>query len=88
MKVREHVWVNDKCIVCGALSWAKVRANAVFKRMVDPGPTDERQCLEREDHQHDIRPEPARREIACESADAIKKRIDELAAERIEAMRG
>lgn len=34
----------------------------------------------------DVRPEPARREVACEAADDIKKRIDELDAERTAAM--
>lgn len=86
MKLREHVWVFDKCTICGADAWAKIRAQAVMLGKSDPGPTDERQCLERDDYQHDLRPEPARRAVMCEDADAIKKRIDELAAERTAAM--
>lgn len=86
MKVREHVWVANKCIICGAYAWARVRSNAVLEGKMDPGPGDERQCLERDDHQHDLCPEPARRVTACEDADAIKKRIDELDAQRTAAM--
>lgn len=86
MKIREHVWVADKCIWCGAPAWAAVRAQAVLLGKGDPGPDDERTCRERDDYQHDLSPEPARREVACEAFDEIKKRVDELDAERTEAM--
>jgi hypothetical protein len=79
--IREHVWVADKCIVCGALAWARIRAEAVMLGKGDPGPTDERQCLERDDFQRDLCPAPARRVPACED-NGIAGRIAELEAEK------
>lgn len=83
MKIREHVWVADACLVCGAMSWAKLRAQAVLAGKTDPGTTDERQCLEREDYVSDLRPEPKRREYACEQFEEIKRRADEVAKESV-----
>ena len=81
MKVREHIWVADRCLVCGASSWAKVRAMAALAGKGDPGPNDERQCLEREDYVGTLRPEPSRRHYACEDFEEIKKRAEEVARE-------
>lgn len=83
MKVREHIWVADKCVVCGAMSWAKVRAQAVLAGKGDPGVEDERQCLEREDHITDLRPEPARRQFAYQDWDTIHARVVEREKERL-----
>jgi hypothetical protein len=88
MKVREHVWVADVCIICGAQSWAKLRAQAVLLGKGDPGVADERACLEREDYAGELRPEPKRREYAVEDADTISARLVELAKERLPADHG
>jgi len=86
MKLREHVWVFDKCIVCGAFAWATVRSKAVLEGKTDPGTTDERTCLERDDYQTRLCPAPARRQFAYEDFDTIKRRIDEIEAQRIAAI--
>ena len=83
MKIREHVWVADKCIICGANSWAKVRAQAVLAGKGDPGVTDERQCLERENYISGLCPEPARRQFASEDFDTIGARLEEIRAEAV-----
>lgn len=82
MKIRERVWVADQCVICGASSWAKLRAQAVLACKGDPGVADERQCLEREDHVGELRPEPQRRQYASESFDEIGARVTELEKER------
>lgn len=68
MIVREHVWINTRCHVCGALK-------------DESGNKDERTCLPREDHIGKLAPEPKRREYASEAWDAISARIAEIRKE-------
>lgn len=85
MKVREHIWVVDKCVVCGAMSWERLCSLAAAAGKAIPL-TDERQCLEREDHVGKLCPEPARRQIASEAFDEIGARAAELEKERLAAI--
>jgi hypothetical protein len=87
-KVREHVWVGDRCLVCGALIYPELRSQKVSAGETDPGPVDGRQCLEREDYVGTLRPEPSRRQYACEQFSEIKARADEVAAERLHEVEG
>jgi hypothetical protein len=82
-KVREHVWVGDRCLVCGALTYSELRSQKVSAGETDPGPVDGRQCLEREDYVGTLRPEPSRRQYACEQFSEIKARLHEVEGERL-----
>ena len=54
------------CLSCGALYHPQMDAT----------------CLERPGEKSDIAPEPKRREMACDDADTISRRLAELAKER------
>lgn len=70
MIVREHHVVGKICIHCGAPAPEGKVPEGLSCRPRDDG------FRERE-----LRPEPARREIACEDADKIVSRIAEIRAE-------
>ena len=75
MKVRQHVWLLGRCKICGA---DEVSVVADRHNVSGPLPVDERQCVERDDYQSDLRPEPARRTFGCEDAEFIAQRIAQL----------
>jgi len=81
MKVRKHFFVGDNCIHCGALYFPKLQKLYSDRGEAVPQ-NDERTCVERDDHfyPHELRPEPAARQVACEDADTIKAAIDALRA--------
>lgn len=86
MKVRKHFFIsNDHCVFCGALAWTKVQKQFSDRGQAVPQ-TDERSCLERDDHvnPNELRPEPTLRQISCEDADSIKAAIDALRAAKQE----
>ena len=83
-RVRQHVWAGSYCIYCGALTFPRLQR--YMEELHKPVPlTDERQCIEREDHVNSgkLAPEPARRVLACEDVDVISTRLRELRAEAV-----
>ncbi len=84
MVVREHRWVAGKCMHCGAPDWPSV-LQVHLDRCQTPPMRDERICVPRDDHQDQrkLRPEPKRREYACEAYDAINARLKEVMAEAV-----
>ena len=74
MKVRQHVWVLGRCKICGAdeISIVAERHNTTADK------PDERTCLERDDYQSGLCPEPTRRMFAHEDADFIAQRIAQI----------
>jgi hypothetical protein len=85
MKVREHIWVADKCLACGAIAWEKLCSLAAAAGKAIPL-TDERQCIEREDYVGKLCPEPARRQFALNAFDEIGARMVEIEKERLAAI--
>ena len=85
MKVSEHVRAGEKCIACGAMSWARLCSLAAAAGKAIPL-TDERQCIEREDHVGKLCPEPARRQFVYEAFAEIGARVVELEKERLAAI--
>ena len=86
MKVRKHFFVNnDHCVFCGALYWPKLQKLYSDRGQAVPQ-TDERTCIERDDHIHpkEMRPEPKARQYACDDVDTIKAAIDALRATPVE----
>lgn len=87
MIINKHFFAGSHCVFCGAETWPRVQ-----KRFSDRGETvpqtDTRSCIPRDDHisQRELRPEPARREIACEDADTIAERRKAIEAERTAAL--
>lgn len=71
MKIRQHVFTLGRCIYCGAKDLPTLAAEAKERGFLGEVKPDERSCIEREDGQNSLRPEPARRQLACEDADAI-----------------
>lgn len=82
MKIREHYWINDRCLFCGATALATLREQAAREGRAVPSDADERQCIEREDHVGALAPKPARRQYAIDDYDTISARLAELAEER------
>jgi hypothetical protein len=85
MKVREHIWVGEKCIACGAIAWERLCSLAAVAGKAIPL-TDERQCIEREDYAGALCPEPARRQFALDAYDEIGARMAEIEKERLAAI--
>lgn len=83
MKIREHYWINDRCLFCGAIALATLRAQAALAGKTAPTEADERQCIEREDYVGSLAPEPKRRQYALDDYEAISARMAELAKERL-----
>jgi hypothetical protein len=86
MKVRQHVWVADRCLMCGAISWERLRSLGAASGNDSFDGEDRRQCIEREDYAGALMPEPARRQLMCEAFDDIGARMTEIEKERIEAI--
>ena len=93
MNIREHVFTLGRCVFCGAKDVALLAAEWQASRIGHSGEPepDTRQCLPREDglSARGMRPEPARRQIACEDADAIQAALSTIrAAEQPQCPRG
>lgn len=84
MLVREHRWVGGICMHCGALDWHTVVQQHHLRNQTPPA-TDERQCVQRNDHQDPraLRPEPKRRVYASEAWSEIKARLTEVQADAV-----
>lgn len=83
--VQQHEF-NDigRCSHCGMLEWARVVEQ--YRRAgknLDSGATDTRRCVERLFEK--LRPEPARRPLACEDADTIGAAIETIRVRAAEA---
>lgn len=73
MQIRQHEWNQfGWCVHCGAAIWERVRAWYDGRATILPK-EDTRQCIERDSRA--IRPEPTRREFACEDAETISARM-------------
>jgi hypothetical protein len=68
MKIREHIFIGDRCLWCRARYAERTQ----------------RSCVEREDYidPKQIRRDVGIRVLACEDAETITRRLAELAAER------
>jgi len=82
LKVREHTYINGVCRWCGAKDLSALIAEARALGKDGEVKPDERSCIEREDYQSNLRPEPVRRIPACEDSETISARLAELAEER------
>ena len=76
MKISQHVFTLGKCVFCGARQ-ETTEVDEFGNRV-----PDSRTCIPREDGINDLRPEPKRRELACEDATIIAARMIEIAQER------